>query len=525
MSFFAGAEAPIDARRPTWLAVTVVVCFVAAAIYVWRMIPNPDIAWLLLAAERVSGGARYGSDVLEVNPPLIVWIYSVGVLLVRVLPVEPHQALALVTLAAVAVSAAVTRGLLVRITRHWPVILAAAVAFLLFAAGTDFSQREHFAAALTIPWAALAAARIAGVAVPMRLVLSAALLGTLGFILKPYFLLAWLAIEAAVLRHTGVRNLARTETRVAVLIGLAYVAAALVLTPDYFDFMRRVQPVYGAYLQQREDDARLLGAICLALAILALRRRNLAPLPLAFGMGALGFVAAGAVQLKWFGYHFLPAVVFFAAAAAAMRPPAAAPAEPRLRRWLSTIPIAALHVMAAVVLLSFLSRALSIAVQPLDPRNLAEPDFIALREFIRQEAPGGTVLMLSTNIQSGFPVVPMAGAQWGSRLPSLWPLFALYDDRFWTERRFDFRAAEERTGLEKWFSDALHEDLVHFDPDIIFVLKYEPFNWGSGGALRFNYMSYLDAEDRFRSILARYEAVDDIGRYSVLVRRSGRPLP
>ena len=498
------------------------VCVVSALAYAWRLVPNPDIAWLLVAAERVLAGAGYGSGVLEVNPPLIVWIYAVAVLFARLIPVEPHHALVLLTLLTLVASWLVARALLMRVTERWAVVLTVIFAFLVFAPGTDFSQREHFAAILTVPWAALAAARISGLQVPRHLVLGAAIPGATGFILKPYFLLAWLGMEAAVLLRTRRGRLVRLETLVAVGAGLAYIAATLTFARDYLPLVRRLQPLYGVYLQQRESHALLLGSWCLVLAAVGLRRRDIAPLTLVFGMGALGFVMAGAVQLKWFGYHFLPAVVFIAAAASTVLPPPV-DRDGTLRSRLQVAQVAGLHVLTVLVLLLFAGRALSIAVHPLDRDNLAEPDMPALREFIEREAPGGTVLMLSTNIQSGFPTVPLSAARWGSRLPSLWPLFALYEDRFWTQIRFDFRAPPERTGLERWFTDTVYEDLVTFEPDILFVLKYDPGIWNSGGARRFDYLSYFGAEARYREVLSAFDQVPDIGRYTVLVRRRGEP--
>jgi len=38
----------------------------------WRP-GNPDVSWLMHVADRMLDGARYGRDVIEINPPLIAW--------------------------------------------------------------------------------------------------------------------------------------------------------------------------------------------------------------------------------------------------------------------------------------------------------------------------------------------------------------------------------------------------------------------------------------------------------------------
>src|SRR5690606_30677499 len=49
----------------------------------------PDTAFLLYAAERLLDGARLYVDLVEVNPPLVVWLNLPLVILARVLGVSP----------------------------------------------------------------------------------------------------------------------------------------------------------------------------------------------------------------------------------------------------------------------------------------------------------------------------------------------------------------------------------------------------------------------------------------------------
>ncbi|MGH7526003.1 MAG: hypothetical protein ACREMX_04805, partial [Gemmatimonadales bacterium] len=49
----------------------------------------PDTAWLLYAAERWLDGARLYVDLVEVNPPLIIWLNAIPVLVARALAISP----------------------------------------------------------------------------------------------------------------------------------------------------------------------------------------------------------------------------------------------------------------------------------------------------------------------------------------------------------------------------------------------------------------------------------------------------
>src|SRR5208283_133848 len=59
--------------------------FVLAAVPVFLGVLNPDGSCLLNEAERVLDGAVLYSDIVELNPPLIVWLNLLPVLAARLL--------------------------------------------------------------------------------------------------------------------------------------------------------------------------------------------------------------------------------------------------------------------------------------------------------------------------------------------------------------------------------------------------------------------------------------------------------
>ncbi len=508
-----GAPASVRTGFDIMLVAVLASLFVVGGATALRAVPSPDLSWLLLAAERVLDGARYGADVMEVNPPLVVWMFIPTVALGRWLALPAHSVLVMLTLGLVAVSLVLVNAALTSVlerAHQRSLLIGLATAFLLLP-GLDFAQKEHLAALLCAPWIALAGRRADGAPVAMPVVLSAAVVGSLGWALKPHFLFALGAVEAVVLRRRGVRMLVRPELVVLGTAAIAYVALAALLAPDYFDLVRRFRPVYAVYLTQRPLDAVLLSIGAIGLFVYGLVRRADEPVPLVFAAAALGFLLAAVLQMKWWSYHFLAAGVFGVGTAAVL------PVRSVKRLRLAATVV--VQVLAVALLVRAVVRDVDVIARPWARANIVEPDLRAVRDFLSRAAPGQPVMVLSTNIQSGFPAVPLAGSVWASRLPSLWPLIGLYDDELRGSPEIHYRPPARRTGIEAYIGDIVADDLARWRPAVILVLRYEPTAWHSGGALRFDYLTYFGADPRMAELLADYSRAADVGRYGVLLRR------
>jgi len=67
-----------------------------AAMTIVNLLVQPiwgDQAWCFYVASQVLDGARLGKDIVETNPPTIVWISEIPVLLSRLLDVSPQTAM------------------------------------------------------------------------------------------------------------------------------------------------------------------------------------------------------------------------------------------------------------------------------------------------------------------------------------------------------------------------------------------------------------------------------------------------
>ncbi|MEA2737376.1 MAG: hypothetical protein QOH05_683, partial [Acetobacteraceae bacterium] len=143
-----------------FVSVLAVVLFIAL-----RSPLKDDIAWLLYVARRWLAGRELYIDVVEVNPPLIVWISAIPLEIARWLDVGSQFVAMPVFVAAVLGCAWWTAGLLRAqgglFADRLPVFAAIGSALLILPAA-DLGQREHLLVAAFLPYLALFARSLDG---------------------------------------------------------------------------------------------------------------------------------------------------------------------------------------------------------------------------------------------------------------------------------------------------------------------------------------------------------------------------
>jgi hypothetical protein len=436
---------------------------------------NHDVAWILEGAGRLLDGARFGRDIVDVNPPLAWWIATLPVGFARAIGVGPGIASALfvvvLALASVGLAdAAASWG--ETPPRERAMQALAAGAFLLLAPGYDFAQREHLMLIAAWPYLTAAGVRAQGHRLPVPLAGAIGLLSALGFYQKPYFLLVPLLVEIWIARAQGVRQWVRPETGTLAAVGFGYLGAVLVFAPDYlFGNMPDAIAGYWAYQQ---PVSNVVARAALALAPLAfaagLLRRGLGDEPVPALAPILMLASAGAclsalLQAKSWSYHLVPAIGFAFMGCVVLY----AASGGGVRRQ----PLAA----AAVVLIA--AAGFGPALRDLGERALGrETDRIErLAALFRSHAgETGSVFAFVTSPRDVHPAVLASGARWmGSA-----------------------GMAAERPAVV--VVDA-HQDKLGFrDHD-------------------FDYVAHLSKDARFAALWADYVEHEPIGGFRVFLRR------
>ena len=164
---------------------------------------NTDSGWFLLAGRRVLEGARLYTDIIETNPPLIVWLMAPLAAVGSLVAVTDERLIGL-SVAAVLVTCSLVALRVLAIEQgpsrlHRFALIGAFLVGLTVPGVQQIGQREQLAAILMFPFAMLAAQRAGGATASRPLSIVCGALAGIGIALKPFFLAAWLAVEAVVL--------------------------------------------------------------------------------------------------------------------------------------------------------------------------------------------------------------------------------------------------------------------------------------------------------------------------------------
>jgi hypothetical protein len=480
--------------RAAVTATSLLLLFVVLGIVLFTMLRSPlkdDIAWLLYVARRWLAGRELYVDVVEVNPPLIVWISAIPIWLASVLGIDAQYTAIPFFVASVLACAWWTASLLRGSGRLFedrlPVFAAIGTVLLVVPAG-DLGQREHLLVAAILPYLALFARSLDGDRPAPRDALIAGVLAGLGCALKPRYAGVFVVLEGVVVLR-GL-NPFRAMPLVAGATMLAYAALIALFCPAY---LRRAVPLalalYGAtdvpLRHLVADSLRLMFGQAVALLLWWNRRRH-APegnLMLTLVVFAITSTAICFMDGKDWFYHRLPATV--ATVLALLCWAASALTNRRSDRRRAFLPVVAGAVAVVVFLVAAFQRLepqVALAVEP-------EQNTITKLEQLIREHHAHTYIAFSEWIALGFPVVNNTGVAWASRFDSMWAL----KGELW-RARFDAAAAREWP-IRHWVA----HDFIVGCPDIAVVDT-------RAGAV--NYVGVLSASDpAFARAWSRYRRI------------------
>jgi hypothetical protein len=451
-----------------------------------------DIAWLLYVARRWLAGRELYIDVVEVNPPLIVWISAIPLEIARWLDVGSQFVAMPVFVAGVLGCAWWTAGVLRRqggvFAQRLPVFAAIGSALLILPAA-DLGQREHLLVAAFLPYLVLFADQLDrrpldGRSAPIVSWLVAGILAGIGCALKPRYCAVFMMLEVLALTR-GMRPWRLMPVAAAVTL-VGYAGLVALLCPAY---LGRAVPMalalYGAtdapFLTLLGDSALLLAGQVVAIGLLWLRRRSLTHFDLMLTL--LVFAATSTVICfvdgkNWY-YHRLPATVITVLDLMLW-----IVIEIVQRRWTIRWPLVAAGLVLAGFFGSSILRLEPEAVEAVEPTQNAVD---RLERIIRAQH-ARTYIAFSEWIALGFPVVNETGVTWASRFDSMWAL----KGEVW-RAGFDPAVAKEWP-IARWVS----HDFIAGCPDIAVVDTRETTN----------YVSVLSAADpAFVRVWSRYKPI------------------
>ena len=480
-----------------------------------RSLTNNDVAWALVAAEKWLAGAQLYQDVIEVNPPLFIWLKAPVVLASHWTGIPATELVVFYFFALIALSL----GLIWKTTENGfdrtnllgrGLTLASAIVLIVFPA-RDFGQREHIMLIFALPYMLLVARRALGLEIRHGLATTIGLLAGLGFALKPPFfvVLPFMLEFYLVFRRPSLRTALRPELVAAAVIFVGYGFLVVAMTPDY---LIRVVPwillVYGEGYGTSTwsiifcwQSAALLG---LLVTHIGLRSRQAYPIVTdVLLICAAAFFLTYVMQAKGWAYQVLPAtaLIFLSIAVIAVSDP--------LRRGLhGVLPTVGVFALGAMTSL------------PLAMGGYRNPAIKTLLPIVREHAAGGSIYTLSSYLWMSFPLVNKAGVGWSSRFSTLWLLPGAERRLASPEAANDLALASMLRAAESYTLAAVVEDFERDPPKLVIVDRRRDPRFGDTS---FDYLAYLNADGRFSSIWSHYRKLrsvtfDDLGKLDIYER-------
>lgn len=507
-----------DARRRLMVFLSAAL-FVFGAAAVFSYPAHHDLAWLLYVASELLHGSALYTGIVEVNPPLIIWLSILAEFLARVLGAWNLVVYRVLVLGAAAASVLLCRRQLRRFV-HAPDptavdLLTLLLAYLLVAAvGFEFGQREHLAIALIFPFLLLTARQIESAGAIGVEDVAVGVMAGIGFAIKPHFVLACLTIELYVLLRR--RCVVTSWPHIAVALVFALYGIAVVLFErDYFVLARLAAAAYArmseaAPMALLRLPPALWSIAAVLLACLARPRDPFRELYLVLAAAAASFLMVVLIQGKGWSYHWIPPVTIAGVVLPLVVWSWLAPLLPRAR-------LTGIGTVLAV--------AVALSLFMLAGRKFGDADAHKLRmqgkayllprmiDVVERYANGGPIAALSTNMQAAFPLVSYTDVKWALRFNSLWLLPGVYPD-YEPGSEVQYHGLEMMPAAERYMFDAVLVDLVRQQPTILIVDTLPP-----GYVLRgFDYLTYFGRDARFAALMRLYHEVAPVERYRIFVR-------
>jgi hypothetical protein len=484
---------------------------------------NHDVAWYVFCAGRVLDGAELYRDIVDTNPPLVVYMCIPAVLLGRLTSWPATFVFNLCLIALVGLCLLICRRILEEVLAKTSAtgkkcILLVLVCILLPSAGFgSFGNREHIMLLLTMPYILLASGGPRGLAIAVHYRLFIGMLAGLGLALKPYFLLLWVLVEGYILISEGKAGMLRRVENIGILIVLmTYAATVVVSTPAYY---RQVIPmamrVYSAYdcsavfLLKHSVTKLWMGGL-LAFAFMRPTREN-RDIRRILMIAATGFLIIAFVQHKGWNYHFYPAkgvsllLLCVLALGLIERPEALG----ELIRPGKTL-------VVVLVIFSLFYRA---GTQVASAANGENRELLtSLVDIVNRHAEKDAILLLSTAAYPQFPLVNYTGVEWSSRFNCLWLLPGSYMGADPSEKRIRYHRPDEMGEIERFFFEAMVQDIGRRPPALVIVSTKDGI-----GRRVFDYIGYLKQEPCFAEIWTKYEFLTTVDHFKVYKRTGDGP--
>lgn len=463
------------------------------AVFRARLWHNHDISWLSLASERMLNGATLGRDILELNPPLIMWIMAPSAWLGDFYNADFFIVYNIMFTATAFMSSVLVMQITKQVTTKPRAILTsiATLLILIVPIGYEFGQRDHLSFLFIVPYLFIESTKgYSGRHVSLDVL--CAVLASIGLLLKPQYGLVpagFLLMNVISGRSVFLRSWHIYLSMFA--CALMYVVVVLLFYKDWLELTKLTMRLYSAYNATYWDLIRVFSSRAVILflgtaVLLSIRPRNIGiTMSIRLTAAAALLLAAGMLQLKGWSYHLIPGCLGLTLAFSVYF------TTSNYKEWLVGWQRFAIGFLLSILVIVF---ARSITKDIAFHREAGLAGLADMRRIMRG-SDSSSFLALSTSIFPVFPAVVDEHVTWGSRSPAQWIVPGAVRLQLG-----DARSKALGLRMNKLVSNLVSDDLLMFKPAIVVVQHSD----NQAMPKEFDWVAFLSKTQRFRKVWLSY---------------------
>ena len=476
----------------------------------------------------LSGAKIDGPQIVEVNPPLIIWFSTIPVFLSRLLHLAPDRALQLLAFVMICASAAWSLRILRiagwacnRVSAY--LLLCAIVTAEIWLNAYDLAQREHLVVILILPYI-LSAASGAATKLSFSELCAVGATGGLAVCFKPQQVLILVGLEVFLAAwNRSLCRLVSPDFLCAVAVVFAYIESISLFAPLYFKLLPILLDTYSSYAGSTfwmmiKISQGFLFLFLQILTVFLLQRRRMRFAAVPGAVLTCSFAAAVAYWLQRTGWRYqgdpMIALLVLSALLILIDLP------PAFIDLISDWQVNTLLAATTLILLSVLIPVqlhLRRAAERLASEHPSYPYAVLARY-----QPNSPVYVFSINVADYFPAVSHDHLVWGSRFSPLWMLPAIIENESAEAggpappKRLPPNVVQQLAELQRAETT---EDFRRWKPVVVIVKKCPQGVYCQGlGRYNFDPLPWFLNSPAFAAEWSHYRLQETHGIYSVYIR-------
>lgn len=498
------------------------IIMILAAYYIQFLLPlEGDVGYLMEMSERILMGGKYGNEIFETNPPMILYLYIPPVLLAKLFSVSHVFAVRSYTLFIATLSIFCSIAILNKIIKPNDTVVTKVIFYILFfilifLPSHEFAQRDHLVLIFMLPYlfSSVLALQNKDRLSPWVAILIGTIAG-LGFALKPYFLVTPCLIELYfVIRTRKFWGWVRVESIMILVVLIMYLISIFMFQPNYINIIVPLLPIYfqGFHASLFDTVINVSNVFCLmGLAVFCVyfKKDDYRLLNIIIVLALIGMMLAYVIaRSPWF-YHVIPAWGLTCLLMGSyLAQNISACCKSNKIRMVDCFVILLIATFLYYIPMNIYYSNITHAIHKKYRQSILD-----LTSFI-QSLPGRHKLYcFSSEGTMCYPLVYNTDSLYGTGYPFFWWLLGLIELENYPEgKKLTLTLLKQHNFL----IERVAKDLTIYQPDIIIIRKNEE---ALSAIPKFNYIEYFSKNERFSEAWKNYDFLKSIENYDLYKRK------